>query len=257
MNIFLMCQGQQRRLAKLDQPKHLLEVGGEAILKRTTRLLFYFDQFERAHGRETRLTVVGPRELVSAVGHASHAAIGAGVLHDRQPGACIVDGILATSRLWDYEGAGRTLILLGDVVWSKAGLGKFLADTRPVVFAGQSVLSPSQGEVFALGFDNPQAMKNLCSTCPCRVDGNRLRAFKHQVGGHLRRLLWHYQDLHQLRIPATRQSWHPSVYLPIDDWTNDIDTPEDVLTLAELGRLAELEDRGDGTRTDPQPPMAA
>jgi hypothetical protein len=238
MNVLIMAQGQQRRLPMIRGPKHLLEVGGEPILTRTLRLL-------AAHiggASGSPVVVFGPPELMLAVGADADAGLRHPLLGQiLDPGFCIVDGILAARPAWNEE--GRTLVLLGDVVWSRAALATVIADTRPVVFTGTPVLSPSEGEVFALGFDNPQAMKNLCMSCPCRVDGSRLRGFRHQQGGHLRRLLWHLQEQQNLRLPPTTQTWHPSVYLPIDDWTDDIDTPDDVARLPELARLAEIEER--------------
>ena len=97
--------------------------------------------------------------------------------------------------------------------------------------------------MFGLAFDNPQAVRNLCESCPCRVDGRRPRGFRQQQGGHLRRLLWHAQERHLLRSGISGRLWHPDVYLPIEDWTNDVDTPADVARIPELARLAELEER--------------
>jgi hypothetical protein len=250
MKILLMCQGQQRRLAKeIDHAKHLLSIGDEPILRRTLRLLHELGVGDHA-------TVIGRRELAEAM---LGWPMSTSWTNLTDPGMCIVDGILEALRLNEDPQTGiypeRTLILLGDVVWSRTSLAAFLADQRPVVFAGQSVVSPSQGEVFALGFDDPQAMKNLCETCPCRVDGKRQRVFKEQRGGHLRRLMWHYQDMHRLRVhPSLRRTWNESIYLPVDDWTNDIDTPEDMATLPELARLAELEER---TRSAPAADLSA
>ena len=235
-SIIVMCQGQQRRLPTVKGPKHLIEVDGEPVLARTLRLLA-----ELLPQWDYTVRVVGPEPLAIAfrpgMGYVEHFML-------PDPGNCIVDGILAAQPWWapnDHGVAGRTLVLLGDVVWSKAALGQVLADQRPVVFAGTSVLSPSEGEVFALGFDDSTGMKNLCMTCPCRVDGQRVRAFKMQQGGHLRRLLWHLQDTKFLRMTATRQSWNPTVYLPIDDWTTDLDTPADLERLPLLTRACQLE----------------
>lgn len=241
MNILILCQGQQRRLPDLKHPKHLLEVGGEPIVMRTLRMLGGLGV--------TRAAVYhhpGGEDLADAVHmrnrpfEATHPPPYSYSMSLRDPGSCIVDGILGAVHLQE----GRHVVLLGDVVWSWAALEKVLADKRPIVFAGTPVLSASEGEVFALAFDDPQEVGNLCTTCPCRVDGSRVRSFMNQQGGHLRRLLWWTQEVKRLRVTArARQTWHPDVYLPIEDWTNDVDTPADVARLPELARLAELEER--------------
>jgi hypothetical protein len=38
----------------------------------------------------------------------------------------------------------------------------------------------------------------------------------------------------QLLPVVSQHTWHPSLYLPTDDWTDDIDTPADVARLPEL-----------------------
>jgi molybdopterin-guanine dinucleotide biosynthesis protein A len=229
--VLIMCQGQQRRLPLLNRPKHLLQIGGVPILQRTIHLL-------AEHGVPDCI-VIGPQAIADDM---QHWAIPTFLITLADPGICIVDGILAARDRW--SGSARTLVLLGDVVWSQAALAAFLADERPVVFAGTPVLSASEGEVFALGFDDPQAMRNLCMSCPCRVDRSRIRGFPRQQGGHLRRLLWHAQEHARLRVhPSLRRSWHEDMYLPIEDWTTDIDTPKDAERLPDLARLAELEAR--------------
>lgn len=243
MNILLMAQGQQRRLPDLKHPKHLLAVGGEPILVRTLRMLR-----DSTPGPWTRMD----KDSVTIVGNASdfsRATVAAGleglvdIIPNNEPGACIVDGMIASRASWGYD-LGRTLILLGDVVWSWAALEQVLADKRPIVFAGTPVLTAAEGEVFALAFDDPEELHRLCITCPCRVDGSRARSFMKAQGGHMRRLLWWTQECKKLRLPArSKQTWHPDVYLPIEDWTDDVDTPADVARLPELARLAELDER--------------
>ena len=236
MNILIMCQGQQRRLPDLKHPKHLLKVGDEMIVARTLRLI---DQCRTAqygldgHDQYDSVSVLGPNGL---------ARCGVPfVLELAEPGLCVVEGLIAASRYFGIVGR-RTIVLLGDVVWSRAALEAVLADRRPIMFAGTPDLTASTGEVFALAFDDPERVENLCRTCPCRVDGARRRLFAKQQGGHLRRLLWWTQDHFRLR-PPHRQTWHPDVYLPITDWTDDIDTPADVARLPEFARCAEQEER--------------
>lgn len=236
MNLVVMCQGQQRRLPDLKHPKHLLPVGGEPILERTLRLL---------QDMEPTLPVDVVGSCIDFMPLTRKYAPNAFMAPLEEAGNCIVDGILAAQASWSPR--GRTLVLLGDVVWSRSALADVLFEVRrrPVVFAGTPVLTAAEGEVFALGFDDPQDVENLCRTCPCRMDGSRSRVFSKAQGGHLRRLLWWYQDRDRNRLrPPYGQSWHPDCYLPITDWTMDVDTQADVERLPEIARLIEMEERG-------------
>lgn len=259
VRVLIMCQGQQRRLPALKgSPKHLLPIGDESILGRTLRLLA-----KLLPASTYTVTVVGPLQLATAVEAGAFTLVGAVA----KPGSCVVTGIRAALEETRWPGAvyigdhdaallaatragrgQRTVVLLGDVVWSEAALAKVLADRRPIVFAGTPVLSASEGEVFALGFDDPQGMKRLCETCPCVAT-----RYAQMQGGHLRRLLWHVQSKRGLRWkvaaprgrppvttatpPSERQTWHPDAYLVIADWTDDVDTAADVARLPTLAAL--------------------
>ena len=217
-----MCQGEQRRLASLGYPKHLVQINGETLLARTTRML-------RERRRDASIVLIGG-------GAFSVEAQRLGVEHRMiDPGRCIVDGILATRDLWAGERVvGRTAIVLGDVVWSRAALRSLVDDPRTLVFAGTPDVSSSRGEVFGMTFDAPGWVSYLADTCPCRSAN---RSFSLQQSGHLRRLLWwaqHELNLHPFAVNGIDQTWHPSVYLPVTDYTDDIDTPADVAALPAL-----------------------
>jgi hypothetical protein len=146
------------------------------------------------------------------------------------PGYCVLDGI--ESVLKSAKPAGRVVVLLGDVVWSRDALAKTIADRRSLYFVGTPDVSPSKGELFAVGCGagpDLDAMLELLKTCPCRVDGRglRRRMFPRAQGGHLRRLLWWAQDRRRLR-PNNPVTWVPELYIPVDDFTDDIDTEADV-----------------------------
>lgn len=63
----------------------------------------------------------------------------------------------------------------------------------------------------------------------------------------MRHLLWWAQKCHGMKPPPPppRQTWCPEIYLPVDDWTDDVDTPADVAHLGELADLARQEERRD------------
>ena len=232
MRVLIMAQGQQSRLAHLDHPKHLLEVDGEPILGRTLRLL-----------RE-----LAPKATPTVIGWPALLCHAQSLVTLPEPGQCILDGIDATRFLW---GSGRVLVLLGDVIFSRAALSNILADGRDLFFAGTPELSASDGEVFAMGFA-PAARKlldELLRYAPCRFDGERRRQFPTQQGGHLRRLVWEAQRV-RMGLELGERNWHPQaaetatssdLYLVVDDWTDDIDKPSDVARLPFLSGCARAE----------------
>ncbi len=232
--IVIMAQGHQRRLPELGgRPKHLLPVAGEPILARTLRLLAHL---RTPGGIRPATVVIGPPALDEAItGHVVRETLA-------KPGSCIVTGIRAALESSFVRQTGRVAVLLGDVVWSRRHLARLLADARPLVFAGTPVLTNSLGEVFATVFDDPQAVKRLCETCPCVKP-----RWRQMQGGHLRRLLWHAMLEAKLVHPQRSrglQWWHPDLYLPNvgGEWTTDVDKPADLARLPELGENARRED---------------
>lgn len=233
MNVMIMCQGEQRRLRDLGHPKHLVrlggEFGGEPILERTLRLLAHLLP---CHAYTAH--VIGPAELEAVTPY------GAVEFHRlAAPGTCIVAGLEASRPIWRSD--EPALILLGDVVWSEAALGRVVASTdAPLLFWGTSALTAATGEVFAMLVTQPrgcpQGVDELLATCPCRRWG-----YREAQGGHLRRLYWHATERQRSR-PLPFWGREPT-YRVIDDWTTDIDTPDDLARLADLAREAELEER--------------
>lgn len=241
--IFLMCQGEQRRLADLGYPKQLVYIDGEPLLHRTLRQL-----------RNHLCTHDADIYIVARHGPLFHNACVIGDAFATElafPGICIVDGIRevfdpkrveSMIRMRDSYSMKieRWYVMLGDVAWTDDALAAFIQDDRDLVFAGTPDVSASQGEVFGLATRDPAYVRELADTCPCRIapDG-RVRTFRKQMGGHLRRLLWHAQTRlgpeEQVKI-GTARTWAPALYLPIDDATDDVDTPADVSRLPDLAK---------------------
>lgn len=233
MNVMIMCQGEQQRLRDLGHPKHLArlggEFGGEPILERTLRLLA---SLMPCHAYTAH--VIGPPELEAVTPY------GAVEFHRlAAPGTCIVAGIEASRPIW--RGDEPALVLLGDVVWSEAALAQVVdAPPAPLLFWGTAPLTAATGEVFAMRVTQPpgcpQDVDDLLATCPCRR-----WSYRAAQGGHLRRLYWH-AVARQASRPIPFWGLAPP-YRVIDDWTIDVDTPDDLARLPELARLAELEER--------------
>lgn len=216
MNVFIMCQGEQKRLASLGYPKHLLVVGVETILGRTIRLAREFE----------------PGAEVTVVGYPSHAVAANGAVRLVEllnPGFCVLDGV---EGVLAKRPSGRHVFLLGDVVWSRAALSELLRYEGAIAFSGTTVLTPSQGEVFGCSFVDPTALREILATAPCRfrpADGHRIQYPKMQ-GGHLRRLFWHAQER------------GPVVYFAVKDFTDDVDEVGDLARLPDLARAVAEDD---------------
>jgi hypothetical protein len=234
--IWIMCQGEQRRLAHLGHPKHLLEVNGEPILRRTLRLLRELDAPHPVVVGRGDLTLEALLDAEKRGACEDKLDLELGVTRHRvyhrhatldDPGNCILDGIAA---IVNPNADARTVVLLGDVVWSRDALTSVMVDDRPLFFAGTTVLSMSQGEIFAVAWTDHKEMTHLLDTVACR------RAkWSQQQGGHLRRLLWWAQNRRRLPpVQSSTKTWHPNLYLEITDWTTDIDDDADLQALPEI-----------------------
>ena len=191
-----MAQGEQRRLARLGHAKQLLHVGaGERIICRTKRLVLEAAPW-------ARVTVVGRwRDFAVVPGLPP-------IVELDDPGHCVLDGMAGALVELREAPRGPWVVLLGDVVWSRAALHGLLQDERPVVFSGTRLLNGSQGEVFGCRFADRDALAFELARAPCRfrsIDRQPLRFPAGQQGGHLRRLLFHVQG----RAPSGLSWWLP------------------------------------------------
>lgn len=227
--VLIMCQGEQRRLGRLGYPKQLVDVDGVPNLHRTVGLIL-----EMGRMVDARICVVGRNSDRLALALS-------GLCDERElpdPGHCILDGIAATADLW----RGRVIILLGDVVFSRAALAAIVDDERPLFFAGKKIADTTgentTGELFALSFaaEEHARIAILLGSVPCRTRDHGREPMRYATGqqsGHLRYLLWHLQR-------GARNPW-PAYFLAIDDWTDDIDYPSDIERLPDFNHWAKAE----------------
>ena len=229
MQIFVMAQGRQERLPSLKHSKHLLEVNGEPIIVRTLRLLREFSD-----GLD--VTVIGHQDVLQRFDVMKNIRRG---LTLKNPGFCILDGLYETLSSCPPSD-DRVIFLLGDVVFSRDALQKILANRDLYSFAGTNDLSKSKGELFAFGY-NTQAQKDVelaLSTTPCR----KVPVGKNQPG-HLRNLL---VQIAGKEFAFSKDGAPPRsiMFLPIDDWTADIDTEKDLEKLPFLSQKCLEENHG-------------
>jgi len=179
-----------------------------SVLERTLWLL---------DGCNADVVTVGPKEL-------RHVAIrnNSWLLDPGELGHCILDSLAATHEWWDSD---RTVILLGDVVFSLRVLWAALSCTWPTTFVGTSTLTPTQGELFAMSFTGSvhDYLKRLLRDMPCRRAGHQ-----NYQPGHLRNL-------------AFEMMKHGAKHIGIDDYTDDLDEPKDLETLPELKHKAHVD----------------
>lgn len=216
-SVVVLAQGRQTRFTSLTYPKCLIRVGGETLLMRTLRLI---------PGREANLIV--PPDLTARAESPVLFPPGTWAFRSlNEPGYCVLDGLIQTKDLWSRD--GRTIILLGDVCYSRATIDAVFSDSRDCVFFGSPDLSRTGGELYALAFDHGwvEYLYGVSGSMPCR-------AIKHTVAqpGHLRNVLWDVQDGVGLSVMSPDARY----YRIIDDFTTDFDTDEDLAQIPGLER---------------------
>lgn len=209
--VFIMCQGLQSRMSKLVTRKQLLKVGGRPMLARTIGQVRAFD---------LEPVVIGWPDMSRVV----EQEYGCELVTLRYAGNCILDGMAGCEPRWDDS---RNVFLLGDVVYSRDAITTILNCLEEVQFFGQENVGVSTGELFAYSMMGPSVniTAQLLMIAPCR----RIMSTRGQ-GGHLRNLIWLWMRYHGM-YPSPPYEYHTDLLTVISDWTNDIDTDEQVETL--------------------------
>ncbi len=267
----VMAHGEQKRLPMLRICKQLLDLplsGNIPILART--LLTLPDVID-PNDDAPSVTVVGPMQIADTLGFARrhdrevHGAFvhggdpGMQVLRLKEPGNSLLRG-LGAIRPWlagDVELCGdivvdpsagdyRVVVLLGDVVFSRACLRALFSSRRPMEWAVTPDLSPSTGEVFGFSYSRDATPEVLA--CLDEVN-EKPPAFEAYQPGTCRKLLWRWQAHRDAAIGGIGVvTCTPSVAeccTLITDFTKDIDTPEDLRRLSELDYAAWKDDQLD------------
>jgi len=198
--VILLCAGEQHRLCKLGYPKQLIRIAAEPILARTVRLV---------------------RELLGVPKICVAAAEGvfSGVCAELELCEHVVSGtplLLSAERIMRAEGFKRAVVLLGDVCWSRALLTHWLDACQKAPTLACARLGPSlvTGKPYSEHF-----------ACNCTLeDLRRLDARRFQC----------LEDAARTNVFGAERL----ILQPPDDFTEDFDTPEDVVRLQPL--LTEL-----------------
>lgn len=201
--VIVMAQGGQERLPLLGHPKHYLRVNDEPILGRMLRLV-------REEGYTGRIVVVGwPLPFSETF----FGPFQAELRTLENPGFGLMNGVAQVRDLWGEE---DTTFLLGDVVFSRRAIRTILSGFSEFRFFGRQGPNPvtgrPRGERFALQIGDLGRRK---------LDGYLLRRLVSGLDGFYRHV--------------------GGGYTTIDDWTDDIDLPEDLPLLETFSRLAREE----------------
>lgn len=256
-HVIILCQGEQKRLPELLRPKQLLPLpacGDTPILGRTLEQVYKLLQRHL-----TAITVVARREPFADFWMRPSYCPDVVELDD--PGNSSLKGI--ARYLAEYRGGvsyprPRTVVLLGDVVYSWACLETILApwiDSYPTYrFVGTKDLSPSGGELWGLAWhrDVDEFMRQRLGAAVAAHP-----PYTEYQPGQLRRWLWTMpyvaaavaRDPGEYGIPDCGPiACHiqHGTYVPVDDYTRDIDLPEHVRQLEFLSNLAATDDKEHG-----------
>lgn len=206
----IMCQGLQERIGHLlNGPKQLIAVSDqETIFERTVRLL-------RSSGVDEIVAVIHPvpqwPPVLTKVNVPSYI--------QEAPGESVVGAIINVAHLW----RPRTLVLLGDVIYSPAAIRAIVGSSGPAFFgrrSGNQVTGKPFAELFGIAFSEEDRGRLLHETA---VPGWR---------GH-----------HDTKLWSLLERVHPGwPLIEISDYTDDMDTEDDYVKRLPIIREAASKD---------------
>ena len=212
----IICAGEATRWQNyLGVPKHLIEIEGEKILFRTTRLL-------KKHGVKEIFVVVKE--------HDNRYVTPESKLHVIEPNYrknADADKFLSSKDLWNRK--GRTLVIYGDVYFTEDAIKKIMKfkEKEWTLFCrpnASKITGTPWGECFAQSF-YPQHIR-------LHKENLNFIAYKKRAGQIKRCGGWeHYRAMTDQRDLNTHTM--TTNYVEIDDWTDDFDYPKDYETWLE------------------------
>jgi len=210
-SVFILCAGEARRFNGVH--KQLLQIRNECILERIIR---------QCRDRGIEPTVVSHHEVFRNV----DCRLIVPEVHRYTD-----ETFLSTQYLWNE----RTIILLGDVVYSKFAMDMVFADCKPVRVFGD------QWEMFAVCFAESHWVKVVSAlehaidvAVETGVNGQgKIRKFYQSLCGlpldtnTAEKEVEIYQNDH-LRVGSYP---YDTIFYYVDDWTQDVDSHEDYTAL--------------------------
>ena len=275
LHVVILCQGQQTRLHDLPRPKHMLMLPAcnyTLIIERTLcQLAMLGVQYATVVCEGALQRWVDGLAQQEVDGHGPLAALRYHpvVLSHRliDPGNSSLKGVVAYMNAvcanWIRFGPNKhTTVLLGDVVYSWRCLRTLLfsATEAPnswrqdgAVFVGSGDLSASGGEIWGISF-NEAGRPNMTAALAGALE--RHPPFATYQCGQLRR--WFIERALMAGLINDRSDYATAktttLYAAVDDYTDDIDVPQDLITLPNLARQAALDDFAHGLRWNQEIP---
>jgi choline kinase len=209
---FILAAGEQQRWPKDAPPKQLLHVGEERIILRMVRQV--------RQRRMPVITVALNDEIVEA---------GENPIWFPDDNSTVLSTMLSTQEAW----RGQTIVLLGDVIYSKAAMDAIVAfEGRLRVFGNRQ-----QAEVFAVSFSADAQDEVVRLTEQAIEYWLPYGADRVKIGGFYRAAVRADQGIPLQKIDETE------AFFEIDDYTNDVDSEDDYRTfIADVVKAGKLDD---------------
>jgi len=213
MEVLILAAGDQTRWQidnVIPTPKQLVDIAGQPLLERTINMLDregFSDPILVTH-RPDFVALPWVRRTFDPAGR-----------------RWTLETLYSTRHLWGQ----RTVVLLGDVVYSPEALAKILAYREPIAFFGRRELRGRivgrHYEIFALSFDlgNRGIIVSTLEKLIALLDAGILPANARR--GKLRMF---YENW--IGVPMGSFEHDQYLFYPIEDWTDDIDEMIDYLT---------------------------
>ena len=168
-------------------PKQLVQIEGKPLIRRTVEQVI---------------------ERAEPVVITHNPAIQAAVPYFAGPEASryITETLLSTAYLWQ----GRTIILLGDVIYSDETIKAIFANRKPVAVFGR------KWEIFAVAF-NKQMSKKVIKALELAIANG-------EAGGRAK--LWEFYHAYCEMSLTEVHYLEDKIFVPVEDYTDDIDTLE-------------------------------
>jgi len=243
--VIILAQGAHRRLGNHCGFRQLLPLpacGHAPILSRTLRQLS-----ESENGALSTVTIVAQSSLTQALFQIARWPLYTVCVELPEPGNSALKGIARYLELREAQGRRypRTVVLLGDVVYSWACLEAIWKMAQTCGFVGTRDLSLDRGQLWGVswarsydGWMLPNLADALLRHPP--VDDEHVPGqLRRWVSGMKRGDLGNHVTHLRHRVPCG--------YIDIDDYTHDIDSPSDLVLLPELSALAAADDAKRGS----------